>query len=57
MNPLKGGKLIVNESYFRPKACKQIYPLDQELRLKRANGFVEVELPEVAVHSVLVLEG
>ena len=57
VNPLKGGKLIVNESYFRPKACKQIYPLDQELRLKRANGFVEVELPEVAVHSVLVLEG
>ncbi|HUY12846.1 MAG TPA: alpha-L-fucosidase [Terriglobia bacterium] len=56
VNPVKGGKLIVNASHFRPTACRQIYPAQQQLKLQRSTGFVEIELPDVTVHSVLSLE-
>lgn len=56
-NPVSGGKLILNESFFRPAACRQVHPAKQELKMVRRGSSVEVELPEVDIHSVIVLEG
>jgi len=51
-----GGRLIVDESYFKPTICRQIYPLKQVLKLNQRGGFVEADLPEVEVHTLIVLE-
>jgi hypothetical protein len=56
VNKLKGGRLIVAESYFSPTTCRQVYPGQQALKLNKHGGFAEVDLPEVEVHSVVVLE-
>ena len=57
VNPLKGGTLVVDEAFFKPTTSRQIHPAPQALKIKRREGSVEIELPAVDVHSVIVLEG
>jgi len=57
VNSLKGGTLVLTESFFRPTTCRQIHPSEQALKLNKRGGSVEIELPDVDVHSVIVLEG
>jgi hypothetical protein len=57
VNPLKGGTLIVDEAFFNLATCRQIHPTPQALKLNKRGGSVELELPAVDVHSVIVLEG
>jgi hypothetical protein len=57
VNRLKGGTLILSESFFRPTMCRQIHPSQQTLKLNKHAGAIEIELPDVDVHSVIVLEG
>jgi hypothetical protein len=57
VNPLKGGTLVVDEAFFKPTTSRQIHPAAQALKIKRREGSVEIELPAVDVHSVIVLEG
>jgi hypothetical protein len=55
--PIRGGKLVVNASFFKPTSCRQVHPAQQDLEFTRRHDSIEVQLPEVAIHSVVVLEG
>jgi hypothetical protein len=57
VNPLKGGRLVLDESFFEPRTCRQIHPTQQALKLNKHEGTWEIELPAVDIHSVVVLEG
>jgi len=57
VNPLKGGTLVIDASFFKPAAARQIHPTTRGLRLNKRGDSVEIELPTVDVHSVFVLEG
>ena len=57
VNRLAGGKLVLSEAYFRPTACRQVHPSPQVLTLNPRGGRVEIALPDVDIHSVIVLEG
>jgi hypothetical protein len=57
VNPLKGGRLVLDESFFKPTTCRQIHPSQQALKLNKLGGSWEIELPAVDIHSVVVLEG
>jgi hypothetical protein len=57
VNPLKGGTLFVDASYFKPTAARQIHPTTRALKMNKSGDSVEIELPTVDVHSVVVLEG
>jgi hypothetical protein len=57
VNRLKGGTLILSDSFFRPKTCRQIHPSQETLKLIKRAGAIEIELPEIDIHSVIVLEG
>ena len=57
VNRLAGGKLVLSDGFFRPSACRQVHPSPQTLTLNRREGSVEIELPDVEIHSVIVVEG
>jgi hypothetical protein len=57
VNRLNGGTLVLSESFFRPASCRQIHPSRQALKLNKRADMIEIELPEVDIHSVIVLEG
>jgi hypothetical protein len=57
VNPLKGGRLVLDGSFFEPRTCRQIHPSQQALKLNKHGGSWEIELPAVDIHSVVVLEG
>lgn len=57
VNRLAGGKLVLPASFFRPTSCRQIHPTSQSLNLNERGDTVEVDLPDVDIHSVVVLEG
>jgi hypothetical protein len=57
VNPLKGGTLFIDASFFKPTAARQIHPTTRALRMNKRGSSVEIELPTVDVHSVFVLEG
>ena len=57
VNRLNGGTLVLSESFFRPTSCRQIHPSRQALKLNKRADMIEIELPEVDIHSVIVLEG
>ena len=57
VNPIRGGTLVLDESFFKPTTCRQVHPLQQTLKLDRRRGVAEVELPEVGTQSLIVLEG
>ncbi len=57
VNRLKGGTLILSESFFRPTTCRQIHPSPQALKLNKRENTLEIDLPDLDVHSVIVLEG
>jgi hypothetical protein len=57
VNRLKGGTLILSNEFFRPTTCRQIHPSQQTLKLNKRADMIEIELPDVDVHSVIVLEG
>ena len=57
VNPLKGGTLFIDASFFKPTAARQIHPTTRALKMNKRGSSVEIELPTVDVHSVFVLEG
>ena len=57
VNRLAGGKLVLSDGFFRPSACRQVHPSPRTLTLNRREGSVEIELPDVEIHSVIVVEG
>ena len=57
VNPLKGGALLVDPSFFKPAAARQIHPTTRTLTLTKRGDMIELELPMVEVHSVFLLEG
>jgi len=57
VNPLKGGTLFIDASFFKPAAARQIHPTTRALKMNKRGDSVEIELPMVDVHSVIVLEG
>lgn len=57
VNPLRGGTLMVSKSFFNPKTCRQVHPKRQELEIAMPGSMAEVKLPDVDIHSVVVLEG
>ena len=57
VNPLKGGTLSIDASFFKPTAARQIHPTTRALKMNKRGDSVEIELPTVDVHSVFVLEG
>ena len=56
VNPLKEGRLVVDEAFFKPATVRPIHPALQTLKMNKRAGSVEIELPAVDVHSVVVLE-
>ena len=57
VNPLKGGTLVLSESFFRAGTCRQVHPSEQILKMSKRADAIEIELPEVGIHSVILLEG
>ncbi len=57
VNPIEGGTLLLNDSFFKPARCRQVHPVEQTLRLRKRQDFVEVQLPSIAIHSVIVIDG
>jgi Hypothetical glycosyl hydrolase 6/Beta-galactosidase trimerisation domain len=57
VNRLAGGKLILSPAFFRPTSCRQIRPTPQSLKLNKRGDAIEVDLPDLDIHSVIVLEG
>ena len=57
VNPIRGGTLIISESFFATRSCTQIHPVRQSLKFEKRGEFVEVKLPDVAIHSVIVVDG
>ena len=57
VNRLTGGKLVLAESFFRPKTCRQLHPSPQALKLNKRADMIEVDLPDLDIHSVIVMEG
>jgi len=56
VNRLSGGRLVLSDSFFRPSTGRQIYPSPQALKLNPRPGTIEIDLPDVDIHSVIVLE-
>ncbi len=56
VNRLSGGRLVLSESFFRPSACRQIHPSPQDLKLNPRPGETEIDLPDVDIHSVILVE-
>jgi len=56
VHPIKGGMLILRESYFRPQKCTQIYPDVRELEFKSYRGVTTVDLPDVAIHNMFLIQ-
>ncbi|HEV2275524.1 MAG TPA: alpha-amylase family protein [Acidobacteriaceae bacterium] len=56
VTPIPGGRLILNPSYFQATACSQVFPSRRDLPLVRGAGSIEVQLPEVGIHSVVTLQ-
>lgn len=57
VNSLRGGTLVLSESFFSPVTCSQIHPSQRVLKLNKRAGTTEIELPDVYLHSVIALEG
>jgi Hypothetical glycosyl hydrolase 6/Beta-galactosidase trimerisation domain len=57
IHTMKGGKLRISEDYFQPTTCSKILPAGQAIRLRKNQGFYEIELPGVKTHSVFLVEG
>ena len=57
VNRVAGGTLVVSDSFFRPTTCRRIYPSPQVFKLSRSDDATVIALPDVEIHSVIVLEG
>ena len=57
VNPIKGGILILHDSYFRARNCAQIYPEARNLKLKTNRGVTTIELPDVSIHNMILIRG
>ena len=55
VNSLSGGTLIVSRSFFNLSTCRQVYPEQRDLEIAKQGSFAQVKLPNVDVHSVVVL--
>lgn len=55
VHPMKGGTLRISEDYFQLSACRRILPAGRQIRIRNANSFSVLELPDVDTHSVFVL--
>ena len=57
VNRLTGGTLVLSKSFFRPKTCRQLHPSAQTLKLNERAHTTEIDLPDLDIHSVIVMEG
>jgi hypothetical protein len=53
---ISGGMLVLNKSFLTPTSCRQVHPTQEDLHFISRSDVVAVQLPEVAIHSVIVLE-
>jgi Hypothetical glycosyl hydrolase 6 len=57
VEPVAGGILRISEDYFHPSNCRRIFPSEQEVSVRKANGFFEMDFPPVDMHSVFLIRG
>lgn len=55
--PVSGGALIVDESRFKVKRVRVVYPAEQDLTVDRSRGKARISLPTTKLHQIICLEG
>ncbi len=53
----EGGTLQIDESCFRVRRCRQVFPQLRDLPLQRTAHGTSIIMPPVQVHTVVVIEG
>jgi hypothetical protein len=55
--PIDGGTIYITDKFMVAKSAQQVYPKSQELQVTRGNGYCQIRMPTVDVHTVITVSG